>query len=116
MPLPTNPYHDFSRAELYAFVYKRWGEAGLKQVLDGPPPHLKDRYPINPNFPVTRELDEDAMHELRLMGLNHIANIIEPYTAKLPSEYDPGHGRHGKKEADKLEYPWRTALRDSPPA
>lgn len=109
--LTENPFHDYSLTQMLAFVYRKYGAAGLKRLLDGDP--------RRPGEPVTKkEYLQDAIHELEGLGLNKVSSIIAKYTAKAPSIYDVEiackHMRKGhekRKEADKAKYPWRTALR-----
>jgi hypothetical protein len=115
MTLPTNPFHGYTLAQCLAFVAKRWGEEGLRQLLEGDPRR-------NQGYLTNREYLEDAVHELEALGLGKVAAIVSEYTAKCPSIYDqeiacPHMRKSHKKrmETDKAKYLWRSALIDSPP-
>ena len=76
----SNFFHDFSLAECLAYVHRKWGELGLRQVLDGYGGTI-ERLP-------GRELLEDAVHELEQLDLGKVASIVAEYAAKRPSKYD----------------------------
>jgi hypothetical protein len=121
-----NPFADFSRGEMYAFIHKKYGEEGLRQIFEHP---LRNERTKRSTVPETRELDEDAAQEFRIIGLNHVADIVGEYAAKLPSQYDakppsfaqgPGYDanvrdckvrREKQINEDKRKYPWRTGLK-----
>jgi hypothetical protein len=82
LTLPTdNPFHDYTLAQLLAFVHRKHGEAGLRQVLEGDPRR-------NLSYLTKREYLEDAILELEELGLTKVSAIATEYTAKCPTIYD----------------------------
>ena len=69
--MKTNPYLKLSAPELYAFIFKEWGEDGLRQVLE-----RKIGW---------KETHRDHAKELDRIGLQSVAKIILEYAELMPS-------------------------------
>jgi hypothetical protein len=75
-PEEPDPFDDFSCPELCAFVYRKHGEAGLREFLSGAADHRFS----------TREFYEDAAVALRGIGLAKVAAIVAEAAAQIPSQ------------------------------
>ena len=73
-----NPFEGFSAAEVFGFVHRKQGEAGLRELLS----MLDD---------LTREFLEDAASELEAAGLSKPAAILTTLAATAPSGVDLGN-------------------------
>jgi hypothetical protein len=125
MNRPTdNPYSSLTIPQLYSYVFTNWGEAGLRQVME----HVADGQ-------TTKEYQQEYADELRHIGLNKVADIVESYLDKLPSRFDesnceylkPPHlGKLGNQtnirhwrtlnESHKQQYEAKRKIRNSPVA
>lgn len=81
-PLPEtdepNPFEGFSAAEVFGFVHRKFGEEGLRELL-------------NMFDDLTCEFLEDAASELEAAGLSKPAAILATLATTAPSEFDIGN-------------------------
>ena len=70
-----NPLRGMSRAQMMAFAHKEHGEEGLRKALEY-------------DTPQTKEDMLDAVDELRIVGLDKVADIIAEYLDTWPSKFD----------------------------
>jgi hypothetical protein len=73
-PEEPNPFEGFTYPELCAFVYRKAGEAGLRDFLSA----IDDKS-------ATREFYEDAAATLSAVGLAKAAAIVAEVAAQTPS-------------------------------
>src|SRR5262245_17813032 len=88
--MKDNPFRDLTMPQLYAYIFKRYGEEGLSYVLSKEAHDMVCAHKgIKRDYPTGwRESGEDAAKELEALGLDIPARIIAEHAKQLPSLYD----------------------------